>query len=83
MRVAKSTAIPRLHLNIEQIAMKAERLPEAFVYDSAIRGAYLMRRQDTILVITENKGYIEIKKDDVPALVEELQNIVDDMKAFR
>lgn len=83
MRVARSTAIPRLRLNIEQIAMKAERLPEAFVYDSAIRGAYLMRRQDTILVITENKGYIEIRKDDVPALVEELLDIVDDIERFK
>lgn len=81
MRSVKSTTIlPKLRLNIEEIAIKAERLPHAFVYDSALRSTYLMRRQDEILVITGSKGYLRIKKDDVPALAEELLNIKEDME---
>ena len=82
-RARGTTLIPKIRLDIEQIATRAETMPHAFVYDSTLRSTYLMRRQNEILIITGNKGYLRIKKDDVPALVEELQNIKEDMEGHR
>ena len=74
----QTNKIPKIKLNREQIARSAEALG-AVVYASSLPGAYLIRDDEEVIIITHSNGYLRLRKANIEDLIEELANIQEDM----
>ena len=80
IRMKFSTKIPRIKLDTEVIANRAEAIPGAKVYASDLPSAYLIRHDEEVIIITRHKGYLSLNAEDIPSLIEELANTLEDIK---
>lgn len=77
----RSTEIYKQHLDIEALARKAETIPGAMVYASDLPEAYIVRlTNEEALIMTGRNGHLRIKAKHIRSLIEELENILEDMK---
>lgn len=74
------TEIPPLRLNTEKIANRAEAIPGAMVYASDLPSAYIIRHDKEALIITRRSGYLKLNAEDIPSLIEELANTLEDIR---
>lgn len=77
----RSKHIARQLLDVEAIARRAEAIPGVMVYASYLPEAYLIRlTNEEVLVVTGRNGYLRLRAKDIRPLIEELENILEDMK---
>lgn len=74
--------IPRIRLNEEVIANRAEALGMT-VYASDLPNAYMIRSDEEVLITTRASGYLRMKQEALPILMEELANIQEDLNRKR
>lgn len=80
----RSKHIARQLLDVEAIARHAEAIPGVMVYASYLPEAYLIRlTNEEALIVTGRDGYLRVKAKDIKPLIEELDNILEDMKKIR
>lgn len=72
--------IPKIHIDTEAIASRAEAIPGAMVYASDLPSAYLIRHDEEVLIITRRNGYLRLDAEDIPSLIEELANTLEDTR---
>lgn len=72
--------IPRFKLDTEVIANRAEAIPGAMVYASDLPSAYIIRQDAEALIITRRNGYLRLRAEDIPSLIEELANTLEDIR---
>lgn len=76
----RSKYIARQLLNVEAIARRAEAIPGVMVYASYLPSAYLIRHDEEVLIITRRNGYLRLDAEDIPSLIEELANTLEDTR---
>lgn len=74
------TKIPKIKLDTEVIANRAEAIPDAMVYASDLPSAYLIRHDEEVLIVTRRNGYLMLDAEDISSLIEELANTLEDIR---
>ena len=72
--------IPPLKLNLENILKTADGIRELISYDSIISGCGYVTDLKEALIVTRGRGYLRIRKDEIPNLIEELTFLEGDIE---
>lgn len=74
--------LPQIKIDLNMLMLAVEtRRKELISFPSSIKGlAYIGSKDDGIIIVSSRKGYIRIDEDDIPAVVEELQEYYEQLK---
>lgn len=78
MKKYANTTLPRLSLAQDEIAMKAES-GGCYCFQSEIPKTVFCVNGDNTLIVTRSLGYLAVAHEDLPMLVEELRDLLDDL----
>lgn len=72
--------LPHMKINLDQILLLADKQDGVMTYASEIEHLGYAANTESVLVLTRNKGYIGIGKEDIETLISELTYIKEDME---
>lgn len=76
--------LPQIKIDLNMLMLAVESRKDLISFPSSIKGlGYVGCEDDGIIIVSSKQGYIRIDEDDIPAVVEELQEYHDQLKMRR
>lgn len=72
--------LPHIKINLDQMLLLADKQDGVMTYASEIEHLGYAANTESVLILTSNKGYIGIGREDIEALISELSYIKEDME---
>ena len=76
--------LPQIKIDLNMLMLAVEARNDLISFPSSIKGlGYVGCKNDGIIIVSSRQGYIRIDEDDIPAVVEELQEYHEQLKMRR